>query len=117
MAQDPARRDAHGAPKPRISNRPHERCTPTAADLVATGRVTPQQAYAASIVLARLHDRRIGLSMTLEDMCEVLGYLGDGRRPEVVPPDQVAPPYLRRETNRPAGRCPSPPSPPSDVSA
>lgn len=117
MAQDPAPRDSNRAPRPRTSNRPHERRTPTAADLVATGRVTPQQAYAASIVLARLHDRHIGLSMTLEEMCEVLGYLGDGRRPEAVPPDQVVPPNLRHEANRRTGRRPSPPLPPSDISA
>ncbi|TAK75591.1 MAG: hypothetical protein EPO16_08645 [Dehalococcoidia bacterium] len=79
--------------------------------------MTPQQAYAASIVLARLHDRRIGLSMTLEDMCEVLGYLGEGRRPEAVPPDQVVPPNLRREANHSTERRPSPPSPSSDISA
>ena len=67
----------------------------TASDLVATGRVTAQQAYAATIVLARLHDRGVARSMTLEDMCEVLGYIGDGRRPKSVPPDRTVPASLR----------------------
>lgn len=73
----------------------HARGAPTAADLVATGRITPQQAYAATLVLARLHDRGVAHYMTIEEMCEVLGYLGDGRRPASVSPDQFAPPHLR----------------------
>lgn len=75
-----------------------QRSVPTAADLVAAGSVTPQQAYAATIVLARLHDRRVALTMTLEEMCEVLGYLGAGRRPKSVPSDRVVPPQLRGST-------------------
>jgi hypothetical protein len=71
------------------------RPTLTATDLVATGRVSAQQAYAATLVLARLHDRGVALNMNIEEMCEVLGYLGDGRRPSAVPADQVAPPHLR----------------------
>ncbi len=71
------------------------RSAPTVADLVATGRVTAQQAYAATLVLARLHDRGVALHMTIEEMCEVLGYLGDGRRPASVPPDRLAPPHLQ----------------------
>ena len=63
--------------------------------LVAVGTVTAQQAYAATLVLARLHDRRVALTMTLEEMCEVLGYLGAGRRPKSVPSDRVVPPQLR----------------------
>ena len=72
------------------------RHAPTAADLVATGAVSAQQAYSATLVLARLHDRGVGRTMTLEEMCEVLGYLGDGRRPAAVPKDRVAPAGLRR---------------------
>lgn len=83
----------HRRPQDRSASR--SRATPTAADLVASGAVTAQQAYAATLVLARLHDRGIGLTMTLEDICEVLGYLGDGRRPAAVPPNRVVPPRLR----------------------
>ena len=72
------------------------RTTPTAADLVATGAVSAQQAYSATLVLARLHDRGVGRTLTLEEMCEVLGYLGDGRRPASVSGDRVAPRGLRR---------------------
>jgi len=78
----------------RLYRRP-ARPDPTAADLVALGAVTPQQAYAATLVLTRLHDRGVALTMTLEEMCEVLGYLGDGRRPKSVPAGRVAPAHLR----------------------
>ena len=57
----------------------------TASALVESGKVSPEQVYAATLVLARLHDRGVGFSLTLEDMCEVLGYLGKGRRPATVP--------------------------------
>lgn len=88
-----AQHSTHSPQSDRRSSR--ERSTPTAADLVAAGVVTAQQAYAATLVLARLHDRRVALSMTLEEMCEVLGYLGAGRRPKCVPSDRVVPANLR----------------------
>lgn len=59
------------------------------------GTITPQQVYAAPIVLDRLRDRRVGRTMTLDAMCEVLGYLGNGRRPSTVPNDRPAPSGLR----------------------
>ncbi len=83
----------HSPRQERPDRRP--RSAPTAADLVATGAVTPQQAYAATLVLARLHDGGVALHMTLEEMCEVLGYLGEGHRPKAVPRDRVVPRHLR----------------------
>lgn len=96
-----AQNSTHSLQHERPSSR--RRTVPTAADLVATGVVTAQQAYAATLVLARLHDRRVALSMTLEEMCEVLGYLGTGRRPKCVPSDRVVPAKLRKgaATSRP----------------
>jgi len=101
MPQD----SAHSPQRERPSR---QRSAPTAADLVAAGVVTAQQAYAATIVLARLHDRHVALSMTLEEMCEVLGYVGGGRRPKAVPSDRVVPASLRgsagtSKSRRPAG--------------
>ncbi len=57
----------------------------TASDLIASGAVSPAHVYAATLVLARLQDRGIGFALTLEEMCEVLGYLGQGRRPPAAP--------------------------------
>lgn len=89
---DADRDDATHTPTPR-----HRRATAmTAADLVATGTVSAQQAYAATLVLARLHDRGVGRTLTLEDICEVLGYTGNSRRPASIPEDRVAPSGLRR---------------------
>ncbi|MFA7249646.1 MAG: hypothetical protein WC273_08440 [Dehalococcoidia bacterium] len=53
----------------------------TASQLVASGEVTRRQVYAATLALARLHDRGVAFSLSLEDMCEVLGYVRPGRRP------------------------------------
>lgn len=53
----------------------------TASQLVASGEVTRRQVYAATLALARLHDRGVGFALGLEDMCEVLGYVGASRRP------------------------------------
>ena len=53
----------------------------TASQLVASGEVTSRQVYAATLTLARLQDRGIGFALTIEDMCEVLGYVRPGRRP------------------------------------
>lgn len=80
-----------------MSARSRRTTTPaTAADLVATGTVSAQQAYAATLVLARLHDRGVARTLTLEDICEVLGYTGNSRRPTSIPKDRVAPRGLRR---------------------
>lgn len=95
MAQNSTESMRHERPSSRRRN------ASTAADLVATGVVTAQQAYAATLVLARLHDRRVALSMTLEEMCEVLGYVGDGRRPKCVPADRVVPSSLRGVSHTP----------------
>lgn len=62
----------------------------TASELVEGGKVSPEHVYAATLVLARLHDRGIGFALTLEDMCEVLGYLGEGRRPAATVGGRVA---------------------------
>ncbi|MGE3856898.1 MAG: hypothetical protein AB7G21_08060 [Dehalococcoidia bacterium] len=56
----------------------------TASQLVASGEVTREQVYAATLALARLHDRGVGFTLGIEDMCEVLGYLGASRRPHHV---------------------------------
>jgi hypothetical protein len=53
----------------------------TASQLVTSGEVTREQVYAATLALARLHDRGVGFALGIEDMCEVLGYLGSSRRP------------------------------------
>lgn len=74
---------------------PRRRSSMTAADLVATGTVSAQQAYAATLVLARLHDRGVGRTLTLEDICEILGYTGNSRRPPSVPKNRTVPPSLR----------------------
>ncbi len=58
----------------------------TASELVASAGVSRRHVYAATLVLARLNDRGVGFSLTLEDMCEVLGYLGGSRRPAHVEP-------------------------------
>ena len=49
------------------------------AQLLASGEIDRGQLYAAAIVLARLQDRQTGHDLTIEDMCEILGYL---RKPE-----------------------------------
>lgn len=67
----------------------------TASELVTAGRVTAEQAYAASLVLARLHDHGMAHTLTLEEMCEILGYAGTGRRPKGVPRDRHAPRQAR----------------------
>lgn len=66
----------------------------TASQLVASGEVSPRQVYAATLALARLHDRGVGFALSLEDMCEVLGYVRAGRRPAHGEP--------RRRRSRPA---------------
>lgn len=43
--------------------------------LVACGKLAKKDMYHAAVALQRLHDRGIGRSLTLRDMCEVLGYL------------------------------------------
>ncbi len=53
----------------------------TARDLVQSGEVTASEAYYAAVVLERLQDRGIGRALTLEDVCEILGYCGDNRPP------------------------------------
>lgn len=53
----------------------------TASQLVASGEVSREQVYAATLALARLHDRGVGFTLGIEDMCEVLGYIGSSRRP------------------------------------
>ena len=51
----------------------------TGAQLLASGEVRREQLYAAALVLARLQDRGAARDLTIEEMCEVLGYR---RRPE-----------------------------------
>lgn len=58
----------------------------TASQLVASGEVTREQVYAATLALARLHDRGVGFTLGIEDMCEVLGYIGSSRRPRRIAP-------------------------------
>ena len=53
----------------------------TASQLVASGEVTREQVYGATLALARLHDRGVGFRLGIEDIGEVLGYLGASRRP------------------------------------
>lgn len=45
------------------------------ADLIRSGDVTREQVYSAALVLSRLQDRGIALQFTVEDICEVLGYI------------------------------------------
>ncbi len=45
------------------------------ADLIRSGDVTREQVYSAALVLSRLQDRGIALQLTVEDVCEVLGYI------------------------------------------
>jgi len=47
----------------------------SAAELLADGEVGRRQLYAAALVLARLQDRGAARDLTIEDVCEVLGYL------------------------------------------
>ena len=47
----------------------------SSAELLADGEVGRRQLYAAAIVLARLQDRGVARNLTIEDICEVLGYL------------------------------------------
>lgn len=47
----------------------------TSADLIRSGEITREQAYAATLVLARLQDRGVARRLTIADVCEVLGYL------------------------------------------
>ena len=62
-----------------------DRC---ACELVSSVTVSAEHVYAATLVLARLQDRGVAFSLTLEEMCEILGYLGDGRRPRGVPAER-----------------------------
>lgn len=62
------------------ASRSHPPGVRTASQLVARGEVTCPQVYAATLVLARLHDRGVGFALTLENMCQVLGYI-DAIRP------------------------------------
>ena len=55
----------------------------TASQLVASGEVSAEQVYAATLVLAKLHDRGVARALTVEEMCEVLGYVGESRPPRV----------------------------------
>ena len=56
----------------------------TSADLIRSGEITREQAYAAALVLARLQDRGVGRRLTIADVCEVLGYLPE-REAECAP--------------------------------
>lgn len=56
----------------------------TSADLILSGEITREQAYAAALVLARLQDRGIAQRLTIADVCEVLGYLPE-REAECAP--------------------------------
>jgi hypothetical protein len=47
----------------------------TSSELIRSGEVTREQVYAAALVLARLQDRGVALRLTVEDVCEVLGYV------------------------------------------
>jgi hypothetical protein len=53
----------------------------TALELVRSGDVTEAEAYYAAVVLERLQDRGTAHDLTLEEMCEVLGYCGENHRP------------------------------------
>lgn len=64
----------------------------TASELVASGEATRRQVYAATLVLARLHDRGMAFALTLEDMCEVPGYIAPSRRPAAAPARRAAAP-------------------------
>jgi hypothetical protein len=48
---------------------------PSVRRLVAYGKLGTNDLYHAAVALQRLQDRGIGRSLTLRDMCEVLGYL------------------------------------------
>jgi hypothetical protein len=48
---------------------------PSVRRLVASGQVDRNKLYHAAVALQRLHDRGIGRSLDIRDMCEVLGYL------------------------------------------
>jgi hypothetical protein len=48
---------------------------PSVQRMLASGQVDRNNLYHAAVALQRLHDRGIGRSLTLRDMCEVLGYL------------------------------------------
>jgi hypothetical protein len=54
----------------------------TSSALISSGKVMREQVYSAALVLARLQDRDVGHRLTVEDICTVLGYLGE---PDVVP--------------------------------
>ncbi len=47
------------------------------SELVESGDVSGEQVYAAALVLSRLQDRGAGRELTVEDICQVLGYLGE----------------------------------------
>lgn len=47
------------------------------SELVDSGEVSGEQVYAAALVLSRLQDRGAGRELTVEDICQVLGYLGE----------------------------------------
>ncbi len=53
----------------------------TSAQLLTSGDVGREQLYAAALVLARLQDRGVAGDLTIEEMCEILGYV---RRQEAV---------------------------------
>ncbi len=61
----------------------------TASQLVASGEVSAEQVYAATLVLAKLQDRGVALAFTVEEMCEVLGYAGKSRPPSVRRPQSA----------------------------
>jgi hypothetical protein len=44
-------------------------------ELVESGEVSGGQVYAAALVLSRLQDRGVGRDLTVEDICQVLGYM------------------------------------------
>ena len=54
----------------------------TSFALISSGQVTREQVYSAALVLARLQDRGVGHCLTVEDICTVVGYVGE---PDVVP--------------------------------
>ena len=45
------------------------------AQLLANGDIDRAQLYAAALVLARLQDRGVAHDLTIDDMCEILGYV------------------------------------------
>jgi hypothetical protein len=67
-------------------NHPHPgRGRRTSAQLLTSGDVDPQQLYAAALVLAGLQDRGAAADLTIEEMCEVLGYTRRRKAVEAAP--------------------------------